>query len=200
LIPGDFQPQKPTGTQLAKLGVLGVVLLGVFIGIVLVLTFVISAWLGSPVIFGHDGPDQPIEFPHETHVTDLGMDCTFCHRNVEKEAAASVPAAGLCMTCHSAVGDELEGIAKMRGLYEDGRSIHWVRVHRVPDHVHFVHEAHIRYFSEKEGIQAQEVCATCHGDVASMDKVQQDRSLKMGDCVNCHKQNNAPTDCATCHY
>ena len=95
MIPGDFQPQKPTGTQLAKLGVLGVVLLGIFIGIVLVLTFVISSWLGRPVVFGHDGPDQPIEFPHETHVKELGMDCTFCHRNVEKEAAASVPGAGL---------------------------------------------------------------------------------------------------------
>ena len=200
MIPGDFQPQKPTGTQLAKLGVLGVVLLGGFIGIVLVLTFVISSWMGRPVIFGHDGPDQPIEFPHETHVKELGMDCTFCHRNVEKEAAASVPATGLCMTCHSAVGDELEGITKMRSLYEDGRSIHWVRVHRVPDHVHFVHEAHIRYFSEKDGIEAKDVCATCLGDVASMDKVQQNRALKMGDCVNCHKQNNAPTDCATCHY
>ena len=144
MIPGDFQPKKPTGTQLAKLGVLGAVLLGVFIGIVLVLTFVISSWLGQPVIFAQEAPDQPIEFPHETHVKELGMDCTFCHRNVEKEAAASVPAAGLCMTCHSSVGDDLEGISKMRDLYEDGRSIHWVRVHRVPDHVHFVHEAHIR--------------------------------------------------------
>ena len=200
MIPGDFQPKKPTGTQLAKLGVLGAVLLGVFIVVVLLLTFVISSWLGQPVIFAREAPDQPIAFPHETHVKELGMDCTFCHRTVEKEAAASVPATGLCMTCHSAVGDELEGISKMRSLYEDGRSIHWVRVHRVPDHVHFVHEAHIRYFSEKEGIEAKEVCATCDGDVASMDKVEQVRPLKMGDCVSCHKQNNAPTDCATCHY
>ncbi len=50
MIPGDFQPQKPTGTQLAKLGALGAVLLGGFIGIVLVLTFVISSWLGYPVL------------------------------------------------------------------------------------------------------------------------------------------------------
>ena len=152
------------------------------------------------MIFGHDGPDQPIEFPHETHVKELGMDCTFCHRNVEKEAAASVPAAGLCMTCHSAVGDELEGITNMRNLYEDGRSIHWVRVHRVPDHVHFVHEAHIRYFSEKEGKAPSEVCSTCHGDVKSMSVVTQVEDLKMKDCVDCHRDNGAPTACTTCHY
>ena len=128
------------------------------------------------------------------------MDCTFCHRNVDKEAAASVPATGLCMTCPSDVGDGLTGIEKMRDLYSDGRSIKWVRVHRVPDHVHFVHEAHIRYFTEKEGIETSQVCSTCHGEVAKMDKVKQVENLKMGDCVNCHKENNAPTDCVTCHY
>ena len=201
MIPGDFQPKRPTGSQIVKLGVLGVVGLGIFAAIVLGLTFHISAWLGQPVVFARsEGPEQPIAFPHTTHVQELGMDCTFCHRNVEKEAAATVPATGLCMTCHSAVGDDLDEIEKMRSLYEDGRSIHWVRVHRVPDHVHFVHEAHIRYFSEKDGIEPSQVCQTCHGDVKEMEKVKQVEPLKMGDCVSCHKENSAPTDCVTCHY
>lgn len=204
MIPGDFQPKKPTGGQIIKLGIFGVAALGAFVGLVLVLTFVLSAWLDRPVIFGssgfQEGPDQPIAFPHSTHVQDLGMDCTFCHRNVEKEAAASVPAAGLCMTCHSVVGDGLEEIEKMRSMYENERSIHWVRVHRVPDHVHFVHEAHIRYFSEIEDVQASQVCQKCHGDVGNMEKVRQVETLKMGDCVGCHKEYGAPTDCSTCHY
>ena len=119
---------------------------------------------------------------------------------MDKGASASVPATGLCMTCHAAGGDELPEIEKMRNLYEDGRSIHWVRVHRMPDHVHFVHEAHIRYFSEKEGVEVGQVCQKCHGDVAEMEKVQQVENLKMGDCVSCHKDNGAPTDCTTCHY
>jgi hypothetical protein len=204
LIPGDFEPRKPNREQVIKLAVTGMFGLLVFAGIVLVLTFVVTSWLGRPVIFGAEGfrqgPDQPINFPHETHVTELGMDCTFCHRTVEKQASASIPATGLCMTCHGNVGDGLEEIEKMRSLYEDGKSIHWVRVHRLPDHVHFVHEAHIRYFTEDEGIESSQVCATCHGDVASMDKVRQVENLKMGDCVSCHKDNDAPTDCATCHY
>ena len=161
MIPGDFQPKKPTSKQLVKLGLLGFFGLGTFGGIVVLLTFVLTAWLGRPVIFGNtefrEGPNQPIAFPHETHVKKLGMDCTFCHRTVEKEATASVPAMGLCMTCHSAVGDGLDEIEKMRDLYEDGRSIHWVRVHRVPDHVRFVHEAHIRYFTEAEGVETSQV-------------------------------------------
>jgi hypothetical protein len=163
---------------------------------------VISAWLGRPVIFGYsEGPDQPIAFPHPTHVEDLGMDCTFCHRNVTEGAAATIPSAGLCLTCHQVVGDDLPEIEKLREMVvENERPIDWVRVHRVPDHVHFVHEAHIRFFSERDGIAETAVCATCHGDVGSMEKVEQVRALKMGDCVNCHRDNGAPTDCTTCHY
>lgn len=237
MIPGDFQISKPTGKQLAKLGALGVLSLGVLVGVLLGLTWMISAWLGRPVIFASEtGPTQPIAFPHPTHVQDLGMDCTFCHRNVNVGAAATIPSAGLCLTCHEVVGDGLEEIEKLRGYVADNRPIDWVRVHRVPDHVHFVHEAHLRRFAgvkmvveewtniESPAIDTEirlnearrinsgatvgqtievseaQVCSICHGDVASMTTVKQVRSLKMGDCVDCHRDNAAPTDCTTCHY
>ena len=202
MIPGDFQISKPTRKQLIKHGTLGVITLAFLVVAALALTFVISAWLGRPVVFGYsEGPDQPIAFPHPTHVEDLGMDCTFCHRNVTEGAAATIPSAGLCLTCHQVVGDDLPEIEKLREMVvENERPIDWVRVHRVPDHVHFVHEAHIRFFSERVGIAETAVCATCHGDVGSMEKVEQVRALKMGDCVNCHRDNGAPTDCTTCHY
>jgi len=235
LIPGDFQVKKPTSKQLAIFGTLGVVGLGSFVAIALGLTWIVSAWLGMPVIFAHDqGPTQPIAFPHPTHVQDLGLDCTFCHRNVTEGAAATIPSAGLCLTCHQVVGDGLEQIENMREQVADDRPIDWVRVHRVPDHVHFVHEAHIRRFSgvktvveewtdpnEQAGeirlgealridpsvsvgqtmeIAEAQVCSVCHGDVGSMATVEQVRPLKMGDCVDCHRDNGAPTDCTTCHY
>lgn len=201
MIPGDFQFSRPPGKQLFLFGILGVVGLAGFVGTALVIIFVITAWLGSPVIFGSDeGPDQPIAFPHTTHVQELGLDCTFCHRNVTKGAAATVPAVGLCMTCHKTVGDGIAEVKKLRDISDDGRSINWTRVHRVPDHVHFVHEAHIRFFSKMEDKAPSAVCSTCHGDVGNMTKVRQVRPLKMGDCVDCHRDNSAPTDCTTCHY
>jgi hypothetical protein len=43
-------------------------------------------------------------------------------------------------------------------------------------------------------------CTICHGKVRAMEKVKQERGLKMGDCVDCHRDNDAPTDCVTCHY
>ena len=229
MIPGDFR--KPTNRQLLTFGVLGGVGLLAFVGTALVLTFVISSWLGRPVIFGYtDGPTQPIAFPHTVHVEDLGLDCTFCHRNVAKGDAATIPAVGLCMSCHTTVGDGLEEVEKLRAVSDARQPIDWVRVHRVPDHVHFVHQAHIARFSgvrtvvddvtnpdghirltearvvspgarvgDTLDVAVSATCAICHGDVGSMLKVEQVRSLKMSDCVNCHRDNGGPTDCTTCH-
>ena len=215
------------------LGVLGVFSLGAFAATAAVLVFFAATWLDKPLpVFGFDeGPDQPIAFPHTVHVEDMGLDCTFCHRNVTKGEAATIPAVGLCMSCHVAVGDGKEEVEKLRDFQDRGEPIDWVRVHRLPDHVQFVHEAHVRRFSgiktvveqvldvetEIRRVEAEKIspgaragdtmevlpsqtCSICHGDVGGMTKVKQVRSLKMGDCVDCHRKNSAPTDCTTCHY
>ena len=233
MIPGDFQISRPPTRKLVLFGFLGLLGLVGFGGTVLAIVFVISAWLGQPIIFGYtEGPTQPIAFPHTVHVEQLGLDCTFCHRNVTEGAAATIPAVALCMSCHEVVGDGIEEVQKLRDTFDAGLAINWVRVHRVPDHVHFVHEAHVRRFSgvrpvvedlvtdplaqirlteareikpdasvgETLDIAASATCTICHGDVGGMVKVEQVRSLKMSDCVDCHRDNNAPTDCTTCHY
>ena len=205
MIPGDFQIKRPTQRQMLLTSVLGIGGLVAAVVVVIGLTWIVSAWFGTPIIFGSDeGPDQPIAFPHTTHVQELGLDCTFCHRQVTKSAQATIPSVSLCMTCHQAVAGSTESaqaeIKKLRDAFSDGDAIDWLRVHRVPDHVHFVHEAHIKFFSERDGVEASAVCSTCHGDVGSMEKVRQVRTLKMSDCVDCHRDNSAPTDCTTCHY
>ena len=233
MLPGDPKLPKLSIKRLLILGVLSLGGLGSAVVGLVVVAFVIPAWLGMPLnVFGfNEGPDQPIAFPHTVHVGELGLDCTFCHRNVTKGAAATVPAVGLCMTCHKTVGDDKSEVETLREIHAAGNPIDWVRVHRLPDHVHFVHEAHIRFFSGSKTVvkdvkdsntelrldeagridpdirlgQSIDVapsatCSICHGDVAGMVKVKQVRPLKMGDCVNCHRDNSAPTDCTTCHY
>ncbi len=192
---------------MALIGVVGLAGLFCLAVVVGVLLFVISAWLGRPIsVFGFtEGPDQPIAFPHTVHAGTaeeggIGLDCTFCHRNVTEGSAATVPSVGLCMTCHAVVGDELAQVEKLRDYHSQGRPIDWVRVHRLPDHVRFNHKAHIEFFSERDSVAPSAVCATCHGPVATMEKVRQVEPLKMGDCVDCHRDNSAPTDCTTCHY
>ena len=202
MLPGDFQIRRPSRKGFIMLGLLGLSsAVGLFV-LVAVLTFVVTAWLGRPLsVFGQtNAPTQPIDFPHTVHVQEVGLDCTFCHRNVAKGAAATVPAVNLCMTCHMTVGDGNAEVEKLRDIHAAGRTIDWLRVHRLPDHVNFVHEAHINFFAERDNVTPAEVCSTCHGDVGSMLKVEQVRSLKMGDCVDCHRDNDAPTDCTTCHY
>ena len=204
--------------------------------VVLVVVYILHAWWSTPIFgFGAGGPDQPIAFPHTVHVEDQGIQCEFCHRNVTKGDAATVPAVEQCLFCHTTVtGEDHPEIAKLLeygGMDASGnmdpsatpQPIDWERVHRVPDHVQFAHEPHIRYFTQSEDGKAQAIqratdngislsnpplpsemveatCTICHGKVRAMDKVKQERRLKMGDCVDCHRDNDAPTDCVTCHY
>ena len=176
---------------------------GMFLVIAFVGWFVLSAWWSNPppVLGFGDGPEQPIAFPHTVHVTEAGIDCQFCHRTVSTDEAASIPAVGQCLFCHdfgtidgrlSESATAQKELAKLIGkLGEPKEPVDWVRVHRLPDHVQFVHAPHIQ-----QGFS----CSTCHGDIAEMQVVKQVRNLKMRDCVDCHKANNAPTDCSTCHY
>lgn len=165
--------------------------------------FVVQSWWSQPpaVLGFGDGPTQPIAFPHTVHVTTAGLDCQFCHRTVSTDEAAGVPAVAQCLFCHdftridgkqSDSPTAEEEISKLIGdLIEGPEPVNWARVHRLPDHVQFVHAPHIQ-----QGFS----CSTCHGDIASMEVVEQVRNLKMRDCVDCHRDNGAPTDCTTCHY
>ncbi len=165
--------------------------------------FVVQSWWSQPpaVLGFGDGPTQPIAFPHTVHVTTAGLDCQFCHRTVSTDEAAGVPAVAQCRFCHDFTridGTQSDSqtaeaeIAKLIGdLIEGPEPVNWARVHRLPDHVQFVHAPHIQ-----QGFS----CSTCHGDIASMEVVEQVRNLKMRDCVDCHRDNGAPTDCTTCHY
>ncbi len=189
----------PSKTTLALLGIVG---LTTTVAVLLIGYFILRSWFGLPPnVFGAaEGPTQPIAFPHDFHVQTLGLDCTYCHRQVATENFAGIPPVEQCMFCHGIVGQGLPEIEKLKNYYSTDTPINWVRVHRLPDNVRFVHEAHITFFTQQKNISASQVCSMCHGDVANMKKVDQVRSLKMGDCVDCHRQNDAPTDCTTCHY
>ena len=136
-------------------------------------------------------PQQPIAFPHTVHAGKLGIACVFCHRTVEKEPVAGIPSVEQCMFCHRVVARDNKEVAKLVKASDSGTPLNWLRVNRVPDTVHFDHAAHIRVSIP---------CSNCHGPVEKMAKITPVRSLKMGDCLGCHRSLSAPTGCATCHY
>lgn len=206
---------------------LGLVGLGTAAIMLFVVVVVAMSWFSNPPFGLGNAPPQPIAFPHTVHAGSpeqggMGIQCEFCHRNVTKGAAATVPAVEQCLFCHKTATGQTDSakveIAKIREGITDGppgspptvdwdkvKPINWERVHRLPDHVRFVHEAHVRFFTEGATPETQlpvaQVCSKCHGDVASMTEVQPQarQSLKMGTCLDCHRQNNVPTDCTVCH-
>lgn len=127
-------------------------------------------------------PEQPIAYSHELHVGQLGLDCRYCHVNVERAAVASVPPTSVCMNCHRLVGRDLATLELLRQSSETKQPIRWVRIHKVPEYAYFDHSIHVR---------AGVGCSTCHGDVAQMVEVRQVEPLSMGWCLECHR-NPAP--------
>ncbi len=189
------------------------VIMGFIVAVLLI------SWFSNPPFGLGNAPSQPIAFPHTVHVAENNIQCEFCHRNVTKGEAATVPAVETCLFCHKDIDGGTvaaqEEINKVRTAFDTDTPIDWARVHRLPDHVRFIHEAHIRYFTDetigvKYGINGEELsespdvaqtCTICHGDVANKQVVQPKtgQSLKMGTCVDCHRVNSIPTDCTVCH-
>jgi hypothetical protein len=123
-------------------------------------------------------PVQPVPFSHEIHVTELGMDCRYCHSYVEVSSHSNIPTTQTCMNCHSQVQANNPKLAAVKQSWETGKPIQWVKIHQVPDFAYFNHAVHVN-----RGIS----CVACHGQVNHMDVVFQDQSQSMGWCLNCHR-------------
>jgi hypothetical protein len=159
-------------------------------------------------------PEQPIKFPHPVHVQTVGLNCLYCHYTADKSPDPGLPAVGTCMGCHVSVGGgvngkgevnlpknelhearrspELEKLMKYAdakpatpGLGPNAKPVPWIRIHKVPEYVHFPHMRHVN---------AGVTCQTCHGEVQKMSQVYQFASLNMGWCVTCHVNGYDPAE------
>ena len=163
------------------------------------------AW-GAFSSFGTPAVEQPIEFPHKTHVA-MGLQCTSCHQRAEKDAVAGRPPTQLCLACHS--GEQLKPELKKLQAFGEGREqIPWRRVWRLPPDVFFSHRIHVG---------AAVKCQTCHRPMETLDRPPPRplKTLSMSDCIGCHERWEGPTrdgmmavkrvgrrvstDCITCH-
>ena len=61
-------------------------------------------------------PVQPVAFSHAIHVDQLGMDCRYCHTDVEKSWFSNIPTASTCMNCHNQVLKDDPRLALVRGM------------------------------------------------------------------------------------
>mgnify|MGYP001442573719 CR=1 FL=1 len=151
--------------------------------------FLFLVLLTTGVIYGQQ---QPIEFPHNTHM-DQGLACVDCHSTADTAAAAELPSVTKCMLCHEKIAVDAPGVAELREFAKRGHEIPWIRVYRFEElaAVKFRHAAHVQ-----SGIN----CVECHGDVGEMTVAMPVIKHTMGTCVNCHRKNQASDDCVVCHY
>ena len=164
----------PSSNSIAR-GSIVAVLLGV-VGVALIYWFIETSpyvtWAGVV-------RDQPIPFSHEHHVGGLGIDCRYCHAQVEDSSFAGLPPTKTCMTCHSVIWNNAEILKPVRDSWRDNQPIVWQRVHNLPGYVYFNHSIHVN-----KGIG----CSTCHGDVDHMPIMFQNGTLQMAWCLACHRQ------------
>ena len=192
----------------------------------------------------HQGyrPEQPIAYSHRQHAGELAIKCQYCHYGASKSRSAGIPSVSICMNCHRHVTAGFDAVLEERQraeeegreparvispalaeLYDalaldsemnpipgrEPRPPQWVRVHNLPDFVNFDHRPHV-----SRGL----ACQTCHGPVQGMERLQQEGSLSMGWCLDCHRTSPAEpgavppmdgdfrrsgvhvtTDCTNCH-
>jgi hypothetical protein len=124
-------------------------------------------------------PDQPVEYSHQVHVGQLGMDCRYCHTTVDKAGFAAIPPTQTCMNCHVKILPDSPKMLPVRESYTTGKPIEWVKVHDLPDYVYFDHSAHVN-----KGVS----CVSCHGRVDKMEKVYLAETLSMSWCLDCHRE------------
>jgi predicted CXXCH cytochrome family protein len=158
-----------------------------------------AGWRASAV-------EQPIQFPHKTHV-DMNLACMSCHERAEKDAVAGRPPTELCLGCHS--GSDKSEEKKIQMFGANGGEIPWKRIWRLPPYVFFSHRTHVAV--------AKVQCQSCHGAMETLQRppAQPLKKLTMNDCLGCHEQWQRPadgakaqragavqkvtTDCAACH-
>lgn len=149
-------------------------------------------------------PTQPINYSHELHAGQMGIDCQYCHTGASKGRHANVPAVETCMNCHSVARTDSPEIQKLTAYYKENKPLEWKRVHKLPEHVYFNHSVHVN-----KGLACQE----CHGQIQKMPVVAQVKSFMMSDCLACHRTapqkyphlvnltglKKGPENCNACH-
>jgi hypothetical protein len=146
-------------------------------------------------------PAQPIPYSHQLHAGILRVPCLYCHSGALKSRFAGIPTVEKCMNCHRVTKVDKPDIKHLAAIHASGEPLQWRRVHNLPNHVYFDHRPHVN---------AGMLCQTCHGEVQTMPAVRQQMSMRMSNCLGCHRSPQdalpansmilrGPEQCFACH-
>ncbi|MBI5687008.1 MAG: cytochrome c3 family protein [Verrucomicrobia bacterium] len=163
----------PNANAIAKISIFG----GVFI--VAALVWAAAELYRSPYVTRAGDPiSQPVPFSHKHHVSDVGIDCRYCHASVERSSFAGIPPTKTCIGCHAILWADAPMLEPVRKSFQTGDPIRWKRVNYLPQFVFFNHSIHVN-----KGIG----CTSCHGPVGEMPLTWQQETLHMRWCLDCHE-------------
>ena len=117
--------------------------------------------------------------------------CVACHAGTWTGSGPAAPRREVCRGCH-AEGAPPGGPKLERVRYELPQPPKGARISTLPPNVYFSHRAHVRF----GGI----ACTSCHQSVnPAAESSPVVRRMPMIECLSCHRDNGASTDCLTCH-
>jgi hypothetical protein len=163
-----FTPKQAFGVRVVLLALLALAVAIVALGVWHARAY---DHLGEPIA-------QPIAFSHKHHVGDDGIDCRYCHADVETRPYPGLPATSVCLTCHSQLYRDQAMLQPLRRSIAEHEPIAWRRVHTLPGFVFFNHSVHVA-----KGVP----CVECHGRVDQMPLEWRAAPMQMQWCLACHR-------------
>jgi len=143
-------------------------------------------------------PDALI-FSHKYHLSEEEMECSDCHRHVDKATSLDtslIPTEKLCLTCHSRKKKDC-GFCHTNAANPGAQAFFRSRSLR------FDHQGHLGRILKDAATPPPEPggpCNTCHASVITADTVAASEPTEMlGTCMSCHKADFREVRCDTCH-
>jgi hypothetical protein len=136
---------------------------------------------------------QPVQFNHQKHVKDLGLECSICHEYYSTSEHSGLPSLALCEGCHSEPLTKSSEEQTLLKLIASTPQPGFNKLFRMPDHVRYSHRRHVA----SGGLE----CETCHGAIAEMSAPPPIalKRITMDTCTSCHLERGVRTDCTACH-
>jgi len=136
---------------------------------------------------------QPIQFNHQLHGEEVGLECSTCHEYYLTGEHSGLPSLDTCQLCHGeAITDSPEEQRLLEAIASDPQPT-FRKLFRLPDHAYYSHRRHVAV----AGLE----CETCHGPIAQTTEPPRYPLVRitMATCINCHTQQDVMTDCTDCH-
>ena len=101
---------------------------------------------------------QPIQFNHQKHIKDVGLECSSCHEHFNTSEHSGLPPLALCEGCHSeALTKSPEEQTLLKVIASEPLST-FHKLFRLPEDVRYSHRRHVA----AGGL----ACESCRGAIA----------------------------------